>query len=270
LYLYPPKREKQIQQVRFVPSVQHLKENRVPLHPPVKSLHISIFIKILRSPVLLASCSVSFFVRRRGKFVTDAFNVSHSQLWLCRHRYHCKGSFLAHYSQRQNRPQMPAWPQAAVQTINVFWGGLIQHMNWTSSQIACCRSESDWLCSWVLNSGHNLWAPGCCIPPAGPTTLSFVQRSQPPEGMLQYLLPPAPVSSSSLHTVCFSVLPSFLPLSGTFTYQSSIANCSVTHSIYFCPNSFSLQFAIMQIFWDSSCWCPESGWSCWGWLVPPG
>lgn len=72
--------------------------------------------------------------------------------------------------------------------------------------------------------------------------------SQRPVGTLQYLLPSAHVSSSSLHTVGCSVLPSYLSLDDTFTYQSSIANCSVTCSISFCSNSFSLQFAIMQIF----------------------
>ena len=37
-----------------------------------------------------------------GEFVTETFNVSHSQLWVCSHGYHWKRSLLAH-SWQQHR-----------------------------------------------------------------------------------------------------------------------------------------------------------------------
>lgn len=67
--------------------------------------------------------------------------------------------------------------------------------------------------------------------------------------ILPHLLPPSHVScSTSLHC-------SIPPHHCTLIYQSGTANCCVSHSIFFCPNSFTCKYllqcviGLVQNFW---------------------
>jgi hypothetical protein len=50
--------------------------------------------------------------------------------------------------------------------MKVFWGGLNQKINQSSTRIYCCCSESGWSCSWAAHQRPgSAGASGCCAPP---------------------------------------------------------------------------------------------------------
>jgi len=61
----------------------------------------------------------------KRKVVTKIY-VSHSQLWICSHRYHCEKSFLALYTQWQHRSWTSTWflvTAWTMETIMALEGG---------------------------------------------------------------------------------------------------------------------------------------------------
>lgn len=109
---------------------------------------------------------------------------------------------------------MSAW------TMEVFWGGLIQNPNCSSSLIFCCCLEPAFLAA-----GQHMGGRACMSSkapahhPMGPTSHTCPCRSC------------CISSSASLHA-CHSFYP-FPPLRCTFIHQSGIANCCVSHSKFF-------------------------------------